>query len=151
RITLTNLGNEDFTAFWNIDFTAKRSLPKSVRLFHAQWRRENPTTLGQNYTILEARGAGRYVGTALLMRGLDDQLPSVFRFLFLEGDEQILVDGDPTPAVAGTGTEDYCNGGFYFEHGPVAGPYAGAIIVDQAGARVNCYRWHIEDAIPFRR
>ena len=150
RITLTNLGTDVFTAFWNIDFTAERALPKSVLLFHAQWRRENPTTAGQSYTILEARGAGQYAGTALFMRGLPP-VPLGFPLFFLEGDEQVVVDGDATPAVAGTGTEDYCNGGWYFEHGPVAGPYAGAVIVDLVGSRVSCYRWHIEDAMPFRK
>jgi len=149
RWTLTNLSAATFMAYWNIDFTAQRALSKQVPHFHAQWRRENPTTPGRSYTILEARGVGHFVGTALFMRGL--ATGSGNPLAFLEGDEQIVVDGAAEPAISGTGTEDYFNGGWYFEHATFSAPYAGAPIVDAATARVSAYRWHIEDAIPFRK
>jgi len=151
RWTLTNVSGAAFTAFWNIDFTAERALPKDVPHFHAQWRRENPTQPGRSYTILETRGVGHFVGTALFMRGLAPEGTLSSPLAFLEGDEEIVVDGTATRAVAGTGTEDYFNGGWYFENGPFSGPYAGAVIRDEATARVSAYRWHIEDAIPFKK
>ena len=118
--------------------------------FHAQWRRENPTTVGQGYTILDARGTGHFAGTALFMHGLGPGVPPYGPLGFLEGDEQITVDGAATPLV-GTGTEDYFDGGFYFDHGPITALYAGAVIRDEAGVRVSVYRWHVEDAIPFAK
>jgi Protein of unknown function (DUF2961) len=149
RWTLTNLSGAAFIAYWNVDFTAERALPKHVPHFHAQWRRENPTTPGRSYTILEARGVGHFVGTALFMHGLASGGPNPLAFL--EGDEEIVVDDMPTPAVSGTGTEDYFNAGWQFEHGPFSAPYGGAVIRDTAMARVSAYRWHIEDAIPFEK
>jgi D-arabinan exo alpha-(1,3)/(1,5)-arabinofuranosidase (non-reducing end) len=150
RWTLTNLSGAGILAFWNIDFTAERALPKDVLHFHVQWRRENPTTAGRSYTVLEASGRGHFVGVALFMRGISEVGSLAAPLAFLEGDEQIVVDGAATPAVAGTGTEDYFNGGWYFERGPFSSPYAGAVIRDEATARVSAYRWHIEDAVPFR-
>jgi len=72
-------------------------------------------------------------------------------FGFLEGDETIFVDGETTPSIVGTGTEDYFGGGLYFENGPIAAPYHGVLIKDEALARVSAYRRHVEDAMPFAR
>src|SRR5262249_61925342 len=84
--------------------------------------------------------------TALFMQNRRDTT-----FAFLEGDEQIFVDGETAPSITGTGTEDYLSGGFYFDHGPVAAPYHGANLQDVAHARLSAYRWHVEDAMPCTR
>jgi D-arabinan exo alpha-(1,3)/(1,5)-arabinofuranosidase (non-reducing end) len=146
RWTLTNLGPAALLVWWNIDYTAFPRLAPGVPHFHAQWRRENPTTAGKAYTILEATGRGHFAGTALFMQNRHDAT-----FGFLEGDEQIFVDGETTPSIIGTGTEDYFSGGFYFDRGPVSAPYHGANLQDVAGGRVSAYRWHVEDAMPFTR
>lgn len=151
RWTLTNLGTATMLVWWNVDYTALPKLPREVPHFHAQWRRENPTTQGRSYTVLEAAGTGHYVGTALFMQNLGPGVPPFGKLVFLEGDEQMFVDGEVSPSIAGTGTEDYFDGGFYFDHGPLAAPYAGAVIRDEATARVSAYRWHVEDAIPFAK
>jgi hypothetical protein len=70
---------------------------------------------------------------------------------FLEGNEQVVVDGDTAHAIVGTGTEDYFSSGWYFDTGPYSAPYHGAPVKDTVTGRVSAYRWHIEDAIPFRR
>jgi len=147
RWTLTNLSKRRIDAFYyNIDFTAYDRLPEDLLHFHAQWRRENPTKAGQNYTILEAAGRGHFVGTALFMqnrrgRGLG----------FLEGDEMIYVDGEEKPSVIGTGTEDYFSSGWYYDRGVYSAPYHGINIKDTQLGRVSTYRWHIPDAMSFQR
>jgi hypothetical protein len=142
RWTLTNGSGRRIDAFYyNIDYTALDSLPPATRHFHAQFRRENPTTPGRNYTMLETAGAGHYVGTALFMAGKS--------LAFLEGNEMVYIDGATTPAIEGTGTEDYFSSGWYFDRGTYSAPYHGVIIKDEARSRVSAYRWHIEDAIPF--
>jgi hypothetical protein len=147
RWTITNLSDRKIDAFYyNIDFTGYDKLPTDLRHFHAQWRRENPTSPGKNYTILDTTGAGQFVGAALFMqarkpRGLG----------FLEGDEMIYVDGDSKPAVVGTGTEDYFSSGWYFDRGTYSAPFHGVIIKDEAQSRISAYRWHIEDAMPFKK
>jgi hypothetical protein len=149
RITLTNLGPVDMLLWWDVDYTAVPSLRRDIRYFHAHWRREQPMSPDGAYTILDARGAGHYVGTALFAQPI---FPSDPPWLMLEGDEQISVDGETSPSIRGTGHEEYFNGGFYFEAGPVTGaPYHGVVLKDPATGRVSAYRWHVEDPIPFTK
>ena len=147
RWTLTNLSKKRMDAFYyNIDYTAYPFLDKNLRHFHAQWRHENPTTKGKNYTILEATGAGHYVGTALFM-----QNRQAHGLGFLEGDEMLYVNGETTPSISGTGTEDYFSSGWYFDRGTYSAPYHGVTVLEPQTGRVSAYRWHIEDAIPFTK
>jgi hypothetical protein len=144
RWTLTNGSSKTLGAFYyNIDYSALKFLPADTRHFHAQFRRENPTTAGKNYTVLETTGSGHFVGTALFMsgRGLG----------FLEGNEMVYIDGSATPNIEGTGTEDYFSSGWYFDRGVYSAPYHGVVIKEEHPARVSAYRWHIEDAIPFTK
>jgi hypothetical protein len=70
---------------------------------------------------------------------------------FLEGDERVFVDGERTPSIVGTGTEDYFSSGWYFDTGPYSSLYHGLTIKDSLSGRVSAYRWHVEDPIPFAR
>jgi len=121
---------------------------------------------GSSADQLESKGAWRAGPTLPLPRrrlapgrrpalDLQNRRPGAQTFFgpfgFLEGDEMIFVDGEMTPSIVGTGTEDYFGGGFYFENGPIAAPYHGVLIKDEALARVSAYRWHVEDAMPFAR
>jgi hypothetical protein len=45
------------------------------------------------------------------MRGL---IPTGNTADFLEGDERVFVDGQESPQIYGTGTEDFYESGFYF-------------------------------------
>jgi len=147
RWTVTNMSKHRIDAFYfNIDWTKYDRLDPNMRHFHAQWRRENPTTPGKNYTILEATGEGHYVGTAMFMqnrrgRGLG----------FLEGDEKVYIDGNTKPSLYGTGTEDYFSSGWYYDRGEYSALYHGIPIKDTKLGRISTYRWHIEDAIPFTK
>lgn len=147
RWTISNGSGKRVDAFYyNIDFMALSTLPAATRHFHAQFRRENPTTPGRSYTILETRGEGHYVGTALFMAGRVGS-----GMYFLEGNEQVYIDGAVRPTIEGTGTEDYFCSGWYFDRGTYSAPYHGLVIKDEARNRISAYRWHIEDAIPFHR
>lgn len=88
----------------------------SAGYFHAT-SRAGTTTVGQDWTMLEATGHGKIVGVS---QGGDAPEPT-----FLEGDERVYIDGAKTPRLHGTGTEDFYNGGWYFVHGPVTNPLGG--------------------------
>lgn len=70
---------------------------------------------------------------------------------YLEGNERVFIDGETTPSLIGTGTEDYFSSGWYFDTGPYSAPFHGATIKDSLTGRVSAYRWHIQDPIPFTR
>jgi hypothetical protein len=96
--------------------------------------------------VLEAEGRGHYVGTLLAMQPLHGR-----SLWYLEGNERVFVDGERTPSVLGTGTEDYFSSGWYFDTGPYSAAYHGAPIKDTLSGRISAYRWHVEDPIPFTR
>jgi hypothetical protein len=93
--------------------------------------------LGADYNILEFKGTGHYVGVNLT-------LPAVGRNL--EGNERMYVDGVRSPVIQGTGTEDYFNGGWYFDKGAFTTQTHGAPAL---GAPFGAYRFHLSDAVPF--
>jgi hypothetical protein len=149
RIEVENQSAKKINAFYyNITYHRFDKLEKESETgrFHARWRHDR-TMPGSNYTILEARGTGHYVGCNLNMQGVRP-----FSFWFLEGDEMIYVDGEShPPKIHGTGTEDYFNSGWYFLKGTFAGPYHGLTIKDPLQSRISAYRFHIEDPIPFKK
>lgn len=122
-------------------------LPPDTLYFHAQYRRENPTTRGKNYTVLKAEGSGYFAGITLAMQGYSkgDKLN------FLEGDEFFYIDGREEASIKGTGTEDYFQGGWYFIDGEFNGLYHGLIKRDVKNAFVQCYRFHFLDRINFEK
>ena len=130
--------------YYHIDYQELDRMEEDVGRFHAQWRREVPTTLGTQYTILDADGWGHFIGCNLNMQGYTDDLS------FLEGDEMIYVDGEDFPSIYGTGTEDYFSSGWYFTTGAFDGPLHGLIMKDEKSARIAAYRFHINDCIPFQ-
>jgi hypothetical protein len=123
--------------------------------FHATAHEEIPTTTGEDFTALSETGQGHIVGTVLFLRSRTDK-PGMLIRTHLEGDERIHVDGSASPAIYGTGTEDYLNAGWYFRRGvfslPTHGvpllffPPEGSTVLDESGS----YRLHLTDAISFR-
>lgn len=149
--------------WYHIDWEAwPTALPDDCGRFHAQWRRENPTSgaagsgkfppnlSGQeNYVILEAEGWGHVVGLFL-------QVDNVQGGWYGEGDDMIFIDEDSwPPSLHGTGTEEVFGGGA----GPdreYAGPYTGFVLVENHGGehyrgKNAMYRWYVRDPIRFRQ
>ncbi len=178
KITVTNEGDENIGAFYyNIDYERHESLPEDIVYFHAQYRqgvptpgwttewtrngedavnkKPNPDGKG-NYVILEATGKGHYVGvTHSIQQNQGDW--------WGEGDEMIFIDGEETPGILGTGSEDYylgawCYGGCginpfggtrpTFAHRRYGNPMNGG---DDRGAKWMVYRLHTESPIAFKK
>ncbi len=89
--------------------------------FHAVARSKNIVQSdGNDYVLLETNGWGKVVGVVLSVRNR-----STDPLGYLEGDERIYIDGSSTPQLYGTGTEDFFNGGWYFNQGPFSLPVHG--------------------------
>jgi hypothetical protein len=147
RVEVRNDTGEEIQSFYyHIDYhQLQDSLDPSLAYFHATWNREIRTDPKRFYKILEAEGEGHLVGINLNMQAYDRGVQ------YLEGDEMIYVDGEKKASIKGTGTEDYFNSGWYFSQGEFAAPYHGLIIKDDSLGRIAAYRFHILDAIPFRK
>ena len=168
RITVTNEGRVRTDNFYyNIDYVALPHAPADAGYFHAQYRQASPlhgwTDNWQNnwdaivehkknlngegnYVFMEATGQGHFIGVTHAV--LQNQ-----GGWFGEGDEMIFIDGETTPSINGTGTEDYYNGAWDFGQ-TFAYPHNGApymVDPERIGGRYCLYRWHTESPVAFRK
>ena len=134
RITVTNEAKQPVDSFYsNIDYQLVPSLPPDTLYFHAQYRQATPNRAetfpaGQpeinlngasNYVFFETKGRGHMMGVTFgILQNTDGW--------FGEGDEMIFIDDRATPAITGTGTEDYLCGAWDFNGVPFAHLYNGA-------------------------
>ncbi|RZT27775.1 DUF2961 family protein [Kribbella sp. VKM Ac-2569] len=109
------------------------------------------TTQGSDWTFAGVAGRGKFVGVSQTMEGL---LADGNTRGYLEGDERVYVDGERTPAIHGTGTEDYYESGWYFNAGTYSTPFHGNSAHEvRAGFCTNecdgAWRLHITDSVAF--
>lgn len=169
RITLTNEGKIGAqNVYYNIDYrTGPKTADNDSLYFHAQYRQAAPNPAWttdwysngdsainnrpnkdgkDNYVFAEATGKGHYVGLTLGVIQNQDGW-------WGEGDDMIFIDDPNTPAIVGTGAEDYILGAWGF--GPTRFSYQsyGAPLKgdELAGSRSIVYRFHLDSPVPFTK
>ena len=157
KITLENIGFENMTIFYQINYTLTE-VPPDAAYFHAQFRRVDPLPYKEVYTILDGvTGQGHYVGTYMAW-----EVHSAG--WWGEGEIKFFIDGDGSyPTICGTGTEDYFCGSYNFENQKTkqyesfTTPYSGLSQVIRPDGlygsqqRFGLYRWHVMDPIRFKK
>lgn len=169
KITVANEGRERVNNFYfNIDYRAyEMALPAGSLYFHAQYRQAAPAkgwtnqwqanyeppvnnqknlTGEQNYVWVEVMGRGHFVGVTMSVVQNQDGW-------WGEGDDMFFIDGETTPSIVGTGTEDYFLGAWNFgdrafSYGLFGAPVKGE---ERAGSRSAVYRFHLDSPIPFAK
>jgi len=145
RITITNESEEETAGcYFMIDWVKMAELPRDILYFHARYHQEVPPEFGKPYTVFRGEGSGHYVGTVFSSH-------NGAGFWFGEGDDYFYVDGEATPSISGTGTEDYFNDAWNMRvH---SGLFTGCTVFEPRGidARITAYRWHITDPVIFNR
>lgn len=145
KITVSNESDKDEAGlYYQIDWVKLNQAPPAVMYFHARYHQEYPAEMGQPYTVFIGKGRGHYVGTVLSSQ-------NGIGHWFGEGDDYFTIDGEATPSILGTGTEDYINEAWNMRvH---TGLYTGCTIFEPRSpdARVTAYRWHIQDPILFQK
>ena len=152
RITVTNESKTTISwLFYQIDYTVGDEITDDMGRFHAHFRRENPTKLCEDYTLLDVKNAsGVYIGAVI---GVNRLAPEWWG----EGEIKIYLDGDEQyPTICGTGAEDYaCVGwglghphdalysGLNYNEGDINNPFT------PEHDCVSFYRFHILDPIYF--
>jgi len=167
RITVTNEGKEAIDSlYFNVDYRVySHPLPPHTLYFHAEYRQAAPAQGWTNkwkdngdplvndkknldgegnYIWMEAKGSGHFVGVTMSVLQNQDGW-------FGEGDDMFFIDGEKTPSINGTGTEDYFLGAWDFGGHPFSYASFGAPVIgkEKAGARVSVYRFHLDSPIPF--
>ncbi len=123
-----------------LHFTGESSAPAApFRTLHVV--RHETAAAAATHPIAKVEGSGRLAGVCLTLAGRTGE-GFTDPFNFLEGDERFTLDGDRT---AGTGTEDYLDGAFYFFTGAFASPFAAAWGIASGGSQgqVTGCRWHL--------
>ena len=168
RITVTNEGRvKIYGLYYNIEYRSNNHpLPPNTLYFHAQYRQSQPNrgavanwslddsdlldtkpnlSGADNYVWMEAIGHGQFVGVTMSVVQNQD-------YWWGEGDDMFFIDGEKTPSVAGTGSEDYFLGSHDFGH-PFSYALYGAPVVgaELAGSRSSAYRFHLDAPIPFTK
>ncbi len=168
RITVTNEGKQNLTnLYYNIEYrTDQHPLPPDTLYFHAQYRQAGPNAGwtnqwysnydplvvykrnpdgAENYVWFDAKGSGQYVGVTMSVLQNQDGW-------WGEGNDMFYIDGEATPSIAGTGSEDYFLGAWDFG-APFSYQLYGAPVVgkEEAGARSSVYRFHLDSPIPFSK
>ena len=142
RITLTNEHDKDVMLYYQIDYTINDTHPDNVGRLHCLFRRENPTNLKEDFTVLPQRqGKGCFVGCLLGIRTLEGNW-------WGEGEIKIFMDGDETfPTICGTGSEDYVCLSYGMQDTPFL--YHGCNL--NKDGLISMYRWHLPDPIYWKK
>jgi hypothetical protein len=144
RVELWNQSRGRMTVYCQINWLQLPALAPDVLYFHARYRQEFPVKPFAPYTIFEGEGAGQYVGTVLSSQ---NSLGSWFG----ESDDRYYIDGERTPSLVGTGTEDFFTDAWNLR--VFTNANAGVTICEPKGVdcRITAYRWHLHAPVIFRK
>jgi hypothetical protein len=116
-------------------------------LFHASFHLEKgfPSRPFRDHLVLDAKGMGRFVGCALIVKNPP-------RGWWGEGDEKFTVDGEAFPSWFGTGSEDYFGYAWCDTH-LFSSAFHGQVQCDGPGnfGFTAVHRMHVLDSVPFTR
>ena len=173
RVTVTNEGRQPCPAlYYYVDYRKFDKPQPGAACFHAVYRQAMPCEVGKPYTIMDATGRGHYVGCNLSVEQNAEGW-------WGEGDDLFFIDGETTPSMWGTGSEDYFAGAWCFGT-EYSFPYLGMPLrarpnadggLDRCGPELklekspewlwpqawrkgdlwNVYRYHVQDPVPFRK
>jgi hypothetical protein len=148
QVTLVNHDTRPIAAKWNVQESS--AAYADFAHLHATFAQDPETDNGSDYVMLDAPGQGKVVGVSFTEQGpwsVDDAF-------FMEGDERVYVDGSRSPAIYGTGTEDFFSGGYYYDQGAFTLPDHGLTVEEPgsapATARTSQYRLMLQDPWSFR-
>lgn len=147
KLVVTNETDEKLRLFfYDVDYTLGDQHGNDVLYFHACFRRENPTTLKDDYQILPGiTGKGRFLGCNIGVKVNQEFYTTTW---WGEGEVKVYLDGDQDfPTLVGTGTEDYI--GTAWGQGRYDHLYQGCPVADRLAGEYCFYRYHILDPIYF--
>lgn len=164
KIEIENQSGTEIQAFYfNIDYVEMEKIPDDYGRFHAWYNHEITEALPDgenewgvlgkqgenkngegNYLFADIKGKGHFVGVNYYVN-----CPTTM--WYGEGDEMVFIDGETTPSIIGTGTEDFFNTSWcpkeIFQH-----PYFGYPRVNNETGwlgRTHVYRFFITDPFYF--
>lgn len=133
RVKLRSVADGPVRVTGSVHVLASPPAADALRLHARRYDHPSPPP-GRDYIVLDTPGPGHFVGLVMDRPG------------HMEGDDRFVVDGETTPSLHGTGTEDFFNFAWGLSH-TAALPLHG--ITRQADGPV-AYRFHLPAGVPFR-
>jgi hypothetical protein len=147
KIEVENLHDKSVPhVFLNANYTSYDVLPDDAGRLHCLYNAGTNAGSEPQY-VMKTKGKGHFIGCCLSMQSW---LPNYLGYL--EAPEYIYIDDNleqKTPAIVGTGLEDYFNGGWYFRDGEFNAPLHGVPLKDALRSMISMYRFHENDVICF--
>lgn len=146
HISVGNDGPNPVAMAWQVTQAPLTQPIAGLARFHAKWHRDAflPTRADRqiDWTLLQTKGRGRYVGTHL-------HIWNPIGGWWGEGDDKFFIDGEKFPSSFGTGSEDYFG---YAWSSPklFSRPYHNQILNEDNAGHGDDNRWHIPDSVPFQ-
>lgn len=157
ELSLTNLSEVNVELKAKIAYKNNINNPEKLGRFHAKWHRDILSVSKDrwpDWTVLETKGAGRFVGMFLSVWSPNGGSCKAFggegQHWWGEGDEKFFVDGEAFPSTFGTGTEDYfgyawCIPDFFQQ------AYHSQNYTEGNMGYQSLNRWQIIDNVPFAK
>jgi hypothetical protein len=145
EITIRNESDKEQKITLLVKHTSVKTSFDKLGYFHAKWHRDLKTNSKRpiDWTILETKGRGRFVGFAL-------HIWNAKGGWWGEGDEKFFVDGEKFPSTFGTGSEDYFGYAWCIPE-IFSSAYHSQTTNFHNRGHVSNNRWHIGDNIPFQK
>ncbi|HWL85241.1 MAG TPA: DUF2961 domain-containing protein, partial [Polyangiaceae bacterium] len=151
KVEFVNRGTTRIDDVWfDVEHAPFAGAFDNVGTFHVAFNTVQPATSDVDLVYIDTEGTGQVVGVVESESGPSTDpswIPS------LEGDERARIDDRRTPSIHGTGTEDFYNGGWYFNRGLFTLPTHGLVqhVSDASTDGRAMYRFFVSDAIPFQK
>jgi len=155
EICISNSAGASVEIPYEIQYSTNQYDPLRCGYFHAVYTNQTVGDDGRDVPFLTTQGRGHFAGLSLYIVGTGRKNA----LDYLEGDERIYFEGSPSPAIYGTGTEDYFNCAWYFGNAPCLLPYHGCVLQERDVAKkedgtyspnaTQTYRFHLSDVLPF--
>lgn len=148
KVIIENQSSQQLWAlYYYFDYKRFDKPTDDLLYFHAQYRQAKPELSPDNYVALDAKGRGHYVGMFYYIRSNSGGW-------WGEGDDQFFIDGSKLPTLYGTGMEDYFCNAWGMKQGQTFARFGAPLFevyMTGLGNENTAYRWHLEDAIAFRK
>ncbi|MEO5985301.1 MAG: glycoside hydrolase family 172 protein [Ferruginibacter sp.] len=148
KIQVTNESGKRLShLFFDINFENVDKWNDHYLYFHSFWSRDTATKLGKDFELLpKVNCKGRFLGVNI---GINAN-PVYEDYWWGEGEVKMYLDGDGKfPTLVGTGSEDYIGTGW--GQGEFFDDYSGCLIANKNNAGWAFYRYHVPDAIYFKK
>jgi len=131
KIDFVNPTADSGTLWSQVYYTNDFTLPLRLKGAGTTWLNKKTVAAGGSFTFLDVSGfEGWLIYHSMVMVGASN-------LSFMESDVAVYIDGETSPSIYSTGTEDWMTGSFYFQHwAPYYTPWSACTVYDSTNYRV---------------